>query len=173
MSATRSTTARRLARTLLGLVALAAAGTPALRAGEPLAPKAELPPWVDGGAPTAIALEMLDVPTKEEVGVPAYPGSRVIKTKEGVELARVDLISPDPPETISAWYAEHLEGWKHKEIGGVSYFWKGDGEFDPQDPAAGRKLVPIVAVTQPRSFAQTWRDTKGEIFIQYRLAGKN
>lgn len=53
-----------------------------------------------------------ELPTAEEVGIPAYPGSRVGMSGEsnGV-LSMVQLLSQDSPDKVIAWYKEHLDGW--------------------------------------------------------------
>ncbi|UCH98223.1 MAG: hypothetical protein JSV88_15630 [Candidatus Aminicenantes bacterium] len=86
---------------------------------EPFAPWAKLTP--EG----ASASQQQKIPTKAEVGIPAYPNAYIISLaamedkKIGKTLNIIHMVSPDSPEVILSFYKEKLmaiEGWKWDEI---------------------------------------------------------
>jgi len=52
------------------------------------------------------------VPDRDEVGVPAYPGSFYYQSNSDSKgrLMSVVLVSTDDPETVRSWYGEHYSG---------------------------------------------------------------
>lgn len=86
-------------------------------------------PWakLSNNAPKEIASRKYPVPTKEEVGVPSYPGAvitsvsapKVDTTKYEKEvLAFVHLVTSDPPSSVISFYKRTLtkdKGWNYSE----------------------------------------------------------
>jgi len=58
------------------------------------------------------------MPSKEEVGVPAYPGAYYYQSNENEEgkLMSIVLVSRDGPEKVRAWYKEKYSGKNKVEI---------------------------------------------------------
>lgn len=95
-------------------------------------------PWakLSSNAPKEISSRKYPVPSKDEVGVPAYPGaviSSVSAPKEDTVkyetevLAFVNLVSTDSPSNVVAFYQKKLtkaSGWTYSEE--YKTFVKGD-----------------------------------------------
>ncbi|MDX8408182.1 MAG: hypothetical protein R8L58_07345 [Mariprofundaceae bacterium] len=58
------------------------------------------------------------IPTKEEVKVPAYPGSFYYQSNSGMdgELLSVVLVSKDDPDTVRAWYKKNYSGTRKVSV---------------------------------------------------------
>lgn len=70
-----------------------------------------------------------DIPSKEKVGIPIYPGATFASAIEGSEGGlppSVNLISNDPPEKVRKWYENNLEGWNYSEK--LDLFYEGQKE---------------------------------------------
>ena len=71
------------------------------------------------------------IPSQEEVGIPAYPESRVTSAAGGgFNLPRVTLLSTSPLEEVVEFYKKSLDatGWKWNET--LSIFYQGDSVGD-------------------------------------------
>lgn len=95
-------------------------------------------------AMSKMMIEGANVPDRDSVGIPPYPGAKIFQTRDVGEmsvndetftaLAYVKLLSTDPVEKVVAWYKEQLPSYGHKDFYGTSWiFWKGDGDFKPMD----------------------------------------
>ena len=64
------------------------------------------------------------MPSKEEVGVPAYPGAYYYQSNEseGGKLMSVVLIAKDGPEKVRAWYKEKYSGKNKVEIKPFTFY---------------------------------------------------
>ena len=91
--------------------------------------QAQYAPWakLDSNAPKDISSRKYPVPTKDEVGIPAYPGAVIssvsapstdtTKYKQEV-LPFVILVSTDNPNNVVAFYKRNLtknKGWNYNE----------------------------------------------------------
>jgi hypothetical protein len=89
----------------------------------PIAPWAKL----SSDAPKEIASRKYPVPTKEEVGVPSYPGAVITSVSAPKEdttkyekevMAFVHLVTSDPPSSVISFYKNALtkdNGWNYSE----------------------------------------------------------
>lgn len=117
-------------------------------------------PWaaLSSDAPADIPAREYPVPTKEEVGIPAYPGAVIssvsapstdtIKYKQEV-LPFVNLVTTDSPENVIGFYKTYLtedKGWNYSEE--IQTFVKGPIS------SVSTGFVPTVAI----------RDESGEHF---------
>ena len=122
--------------------------------------QAQFAPWakLSLNAPKDISSRKYAVPTKDEVGIPAYPGAVIssvsapstdtTKYKQEV-LPFVILVSTDNPDNVVAFYKRNLtkeKGWSYNED--LKTFVKG------KDANALTGFVPTVAI----------RDESGENF---------
>ena len=98
-----------------------------------------------------------ELPTKEMVGIPAYPGSLFgSEGKSNGVLSTVQLIAKDSPEKVIAWYKKNLgKDWQFtpglatKEMGEVGVFVNTDNpKIDAFDSLKFRQ-IRIVRVTKP------------------------
>ena len=77
-----------------------------------------------------------EAPTKEQVGIPIYPGSYLgTTTDSNGELSSVQFVSKDSADKVIAWYQKNLgKGWKQahqlavSQIGEIGVFVKTDLE---------------------------------------------
>jgi len=84
------------------------------------------------------------VPDKSSVGIPPYPGAKILQTMDKSEmvvndekiktLPYIKLLSTDPVEKVIDWYKDHLKGYTYEDVFGVSWiFWKGHKKFNGLD----------------------------------------
>ena len=122
----------------LGLTVLTALAT------DPFAPKVDLPKNLQDRDMWANVVKQWVIPSKEEVGIPAYPGSVIVALKEkgwmeanGEKmdtLPAITLATADEPAKVAAFYKEKLADWKHKnQMGMFDIFWTGKDEFNNMD----------------------------------------
>ncbi len=117
-------------------------------AGEPYAPKVQVPKNVKPDSPEYMGVYMVrsaKVPDKAKIEVPPYPGAYVIQTrgkrkmevngKEYTCLHYIKLITMDEVNKVAAYYKDKLKGYKFKsEFGGsIQVYWKGKEKFNPID----------------------------------------
>ena len=168
-----------------GMPGTATTAQPGVAAGDPFAEKVLIPDT----APTdelanaefrlgAMLVQAAMVPGRNAVGVPAYPGARVVQTTgpgtgsmngEPFEaLPMVILLSEDAPEKIVAFYREVLPDWQYENMFLTDWFWSGGGEFHPleisgmETPAIG-----IIELGEVMKY-QIWPEAKTRIDFRYQ-----
>jgi hypothetical protein len=140
------------------------------------APKAELPAGADANSMIAAMLSNASVPETDAVGVPAYPGARVVQAMNvqnpvtRAQTGTVRLISNDSPEAVAAWYEENLTGWRRSEAMGMIGFGEGGREFNPMRPDTWG-VVPSVKIEGDDlyEYGQVWLGVQAVIEISYAL----
>lgn len=131
---------------------------------EPFAPKVDLPKNLENRDMWTNLVKQWVVPSKEEVGIPAYPGSVIValKDKSWMEangermetLPAITLATKDEPEKVTAFYKEKLADWKYKnQMDMFDIFWTGKDEFDNMDMTESA-TTPNIVIMQAFS-AQT------------------
>ena len=91
-----------------------------------------------------MVIEGANVPDRDSVGIPPYPGAKIFQTRDAGEMsvndetfktiAYVKLLSTDPVDQVVAWYKEQLKTYTFEDVFGVSWvFWKGKGKFNGLD----------------------------------------
>jgi hypothetical protein len=130
---------------LIGIGLILAMGSAVLAmAGEDFAPVVKLPEKLENRDMWVNMMKNWVVPSKEEVGFPAYPGSVIVALKgkswmesngERMEtLPTLTLATKDEPEKITAFYKEKLSDWKYKnQMSMFDIFWTGKDEFNNMD----------------------------------------
>lgn len=143
------------------------------------APKAAIPDAVRRDPAAAMevgVIEQAQVPSKDVVGVPAYPGAVVVGSttveearrmygEESMALPLVRVLSEAEPAAIASYYRERLgDDWHHAEKFGSHYFWTGQADLGMpalMDPAQARIQI---------GEASDWRvmpDARSDIFVVY------
>ena len=121
----------------------------------PFAPTVELPGNMEN---RDMWLDMIDkwvVPTKGEVGIPAFPNAYIIQVRKASTmkvgnktiktLPVITLATVDQPEKVVNFYREKLKGWDYGNDLMTRAFWEKDGHFDPLDPRK-TSTVPNVII---------------------------
>jgi hypothetical protein len=145
------------------------------------AAKLPIPEEVPDGPGAELGVSMLEsakVPSKSEVGVPAYPGARVMSTMgatamtvndERVEtLPAMAMLSTDETARVVEFYRGELSGWRHKEFMGSHWFWDGPADHDPMDFTAPYPSVAIMGIDGDDDLALMWPGIRTRIDIKYR-----
>jgi len=110
------------------------------------------------------------VPDRSAVGIPCYPGAKILQTKDVSEvemngqkyktLAYIKLLSTDPVDKIAAWYKEQLKGYTYEDLFGMPVFWKGKGKFNGLDMRQ-RMTIQNVGLSEPIPEMGYDKDMKG------------
>lgn len=149
----------RTALSILTLLTLALTASPLWA--EPFAPKVDVPAaMLDSrheAYTKAVGARDAEIPSRAEVGLPAFPGAKIMFTqrptaweingKQLKTLHRIYMGSKQPKNEIVSFYKAKLPGWGHVDKGGVHYFWKGNGPFDPFGESG--VVTPRVVVGEP------------------------
>ena len=136
-------------------------GSVASHAGEPYAPKVKVPSGIKEDSPayfSVMAVNAAIVPDKAAVGVPPYPGAKVIMTSSGMVMASnndkltclnaIQLLTTDAPDKVIAFYKKRLKDYRFKSrYGGIiNVFWKGAEKFNSADITQVCK-TPNISIT--------------------------
>lgn len=138
---------KRYVYAVLVIFFLALAVSPAV-GGEPYAPKVEPPAGIKVGTPEylgVMSINAAQVPHRSSVGVPPYPGARIVMTRgtskmkandvEYTCLQYLKMYAPDDGEKVASFFKEKLTDYKFKsEFGGmIRAFWKGPDDINTLD----------------------------------------
>lgn len=148
-------------------------------ADEPFAPKVNLPKKLENRNIWENMVKNWDVPSKEEVGIPAYPGSVIValKQKSWMEangekmdtLPSLILATSDEMEKVTVFYKEKLKDWKYKnQMGMFDIFWTEKDDFNNMDiteTATIQNLSIMEAMSAQTDFVP---DAKTAITIVYK-----
>ncbi len=122
---------------------------------EPFAPLVNIPDEMlqDGHDQyfNAMTARNSKIPSREEVGFPSYPGSRILfsqmenqTTENGEEVdlpKRIYMGTPDSVEQVVEFYKQNLEGWRYGEFYSTPTFYKKDGKFNPFEDMMTPRIV--------------------------------
>jgi hypothetical protein len=136
----------------------------------------ETPSGPDGEL-MVMAVRNASVPSASEVGVPAYPGARILATMAAGAMTQKSLpalamLSTDDIAAVLQFYQEKLAGWEHWEMIGNHMFWDGPEDSNPMDITGSFPLVGIVSVEESSTEAAIWPGVKTRIDIRYRAEGE-
>jgi len=115
--------------------------------GEPFAPKVNVPKNVKPGTMEAFDVGMVRaavVPDKMAVGMPSYPGAKVVQTMVDMSqmvngkkqncLPWIKLLSADPMNKIVEFYKTNAKGYQFKStMGIINTFWTDRKDLNPMD----------------------------------------
>jgi len=148
-------------------------------ADNPFAPKVNLPKKLENRDMWENLVKNWIVPSKEEVGIPAYPGSVIValKGKSWMEangekmdtLPAITLATSDEMAKVTAFYKEELKEWKYKnQMGMFDICWTGKEDFNNMDITEAA-TIPNLSIMKAMS-AQTdfLPDAKTVITIVYK-----
>ena len=79
-------------------------------------------------------------PSEEEIGVPYYPGADYIPSSGSGGLLLM-FATNDPPDEVTEFYKEKLQGWTYNELYGL--FWEGSGDLGYADILRSKKSVAV------------------------------
>lgn len=179
-----------IARVLFGLsVALVAGALPlsVCQAGAgPYAPVLNKTPPAPGSLEAQMAAlaaqlgppRVRRVPTVKEVGVPPYPGAKIEinagRLTQGngtyIHLPELDLLSPDPPAKVAAFYRGQLANWemsKDKTVIGGHEEWLFVGPWIKMKNGAQEHTMVSVDVAGKRDKKRYLPGAKTHIEIDY------
>jgi len=123
----------------------------------PLAPRNAFGKQAMASKGQTVADVQKQLPTKEMVGIPAYPGSYFgSEGRSDGELSTVQLIAKDSPDKVIAWYKKNLgKDWQYvpglitKELGEVGVFVETDNPNIDAFGSLKHRQIKIVKVTKP------------------------
>ena len=112
---------------------------------EPFAPRPEIPADIGDSYQVKTARDSI-IPSRERVGIPAYPGAVVIRTYaidqrppkyDGLPI--VELISADDYQKVVDYYKKELPKWRNAELLSAYYFaqYGNINFFKPEEPHVG------------------------------------
>jgi hypothetical protein len=126
-------------------------------ASESFAPKVELPKKLENREIWVNMMKNWVVPSKEEVGIPAYPGSVIValKDKSWMEvngekmetLPTISLATKDEMAKVTAFYKKNLSDWKYKnQMNMFDIFWTGKDEFNNMDISEAATIPNLIVM---------------------------
>lgn len=142
------------------------------------APKVTIPKKMENRDFWVNQINSWKIPSKEDVGIPAYPGALIVQFMEASTMTSNDkkletlpiivLETEDEQSKVAAFYKEKLADWKYEnKFEMFDVFWTGDGEFNFMDidQAATRPNVQLQNPVDPNRLMPT---SKTRIQIIYR-----
>ncbi len=147
-------------------------------ADELFAPKINLPKKLENRDIWENMVKNWVVPSKEEVGIPAYPGSFIVALKEKgwIEangkkmdtLPAITLATSDKMAKVTAFYKETLKDWKHKnQMGMFDIFWTGKDDFNSMDVTESATVPNLIIVEAMSAQTDFMPDAKTAITIVF------
>ena len=117
-------------------------------AAESFAPKVDPPKNMANRAMVVQMIEQWDIPSKETVGLPAYPGAVIVAYAGASEMTANDvkyktlpslaLSTVDEPAKVAAFYKEKLKDWRYeRSFDMFDVFWTGREKFNSLDIREG------------------------------------
>jgi hypothetical protein len=166
---------------MIGIGLILAMGLTVLTAlaAESFAPKVDLPKKLENRDMWVTMIKNWVVPSKEEVGIPAYPGSVIValKDKSWMEangekmetLPAITLATTDEPAKVTAFYKEKLADWKYKnEMNMFDIFWTGKDEFNNMDITEASTLPNLIIMAAFSAQTDFLPGAKTAITIVYK-----
>lgn len=168
---------------LIGMSLIIAMGLTVLTAlaAESFAPKVDLPKKLENRDMWVNMIKNWVVPSQEEVGIPAYPGSVIValKGKSWMEangdkmdtLPAITLATKDESAKVTAFYKEKLADWKYKnQMNMFDIFWTGKDEFNNMDMTEASTIPNLVIMEAFSAQTDFLPDAKTAITIVYKPA---
>jgi hypothetical protein len=148
-------------------------------ADESFAPKVKLPKNMENRAMWIQMIEKWDIPSKNTVGLPAYPGAVVVAYAAASEMTANDvkyktlpqlaLSTTDEPAKVAAFYKEKLKDWKYKrEFDMFDIFWTGPDEFNNLDVRESMTMPNITIMDSNPQENFFMPDAKTKITIVFK-----
>ena len=148
-------------------------------AGESFAPKITLPEKMEDRDMWLNMVEQWEVPDKEAVAVPAYPGAYIVACvgaswmkSDGVKtetLPVITLATEDDQATVTAFYKKNLADWSYKDSFGMfDIFWTGPDEFDNLDMTQAAITPNITVLKATAGQTDFMPEAKTVIIVVYK-----
>lgn len=148
-------------------------------ADEFFAPKVNPPKNMANRAMWVQMIEQWDIPSKDTVGLPAYPGAVIVAYKEASEMTANDvkyktlpqlvLSTMDEPANVAAFYKEKLKDWKYKrEFDMFDVFWTGGDEFNNLDIRESMTIPNIIIMESTAQTNEFMPEAKTKITIVFK-----
>jgi hypothetical protein len=146
---------------------------------EPFAPKIDLPEKMENRKIWVDIVESWNVPSKAEVGLPAYPGAFIVTLMESKEVIMNDdtlislpsmtLATTDDQAKVVSFYKEKLKDWKFKNSYDMfDIFWIGPDEFNNMDMSQAMTIPNIVIFGSTKGEPNFMPEAKTAITIVYK-----
>lgn len=163
---------------VLLLVAVSLGHSP-VPAEEPFAPKIDLPEKLENRKVWVDLVESWNVPGKDEVGMPVYPGAFIVALLDGgsvvmnddtiMTLPSITLATTDEQAKVVSFYKEQLKDWKYKNSYDMfDIFWIGPDEFNNMDMAQGMTIPNLVVFESTDGEPNFMPEAKTAITIVYK-----
>ncbi len=124
-----------------------------------------------------IMLESAEVPSANDVNVPAYPGAQLMSAMKGMKMTAngesmttwpaLSMLSDDEIVDVAAFYTEQLSEWRHKEMFGAHMFWNGDENSNPLDITGQFSLVSLAPIPDDDTIRTMWPKMRTRIDVRY------
>ena len=148
-------------------------------AAESFAPKVNPPKKMANRAMWVQMIDQWDIPSKETVGLPAFPGAVIVAykgasemTANGVKydtLPSLALSTMDEPTKVAAFYKEKLKDWKYERTFGMfDVFWTGREEFNSLDIREGMTTPNITIMESTPQTNEFMPEAKTKITIVFK-----
>jgi len=172
----------KLSRTLLLavlLLGISLLSSTTILAEDLFAPKINLPEKIDNRDNWVDLVESWTVPSKEEVGIPAYPGSFIVALMDAqamvvnddtiMALPSITLAVIDEQAKVVDFYKEELKDWKYKNSFGMfDVFWLGPDDFNNMDMNQGMTIPNLVVFESTDGEPNFMPEAKTAITIVYK-----
>ncbi|MDH4221026.1 MAG: hypothetical protein OEY18_02175 [Candidatus Aminicenantes bacterium] len=127
--------------------------------------------WVD-------MIMQWEIPSKESVGIPPYPGAVIIAVKEASEMIANDekyktlpmltLSTFDEPAKVAAFYKDKLKDWKYdRQFDMFDIFWKGPDDFNHLDIRQTAIVPNVIVFKSSPKLNEFMPDAKTQITIVF------
>jgi hypothetical protein len=146
---------------------------------EPFAPKITLPEKIENRDNWVNLVESWTVPSKEKVGIPAYPGAFIVALMDSgpmevnddtiMTLPSITLATEDEQAKVVSFYKEKLKEWKYKNSFDMfDIFWDGPDEFNNMDMTQGMTIPNLVVFGSTDGEPNFMPEAKTAITIVYK-----
>jgi hypothetical protein len=148
-------------------------------AAETFAPKVNPPKNMANRAMWVKMIEQWDIPSKETVGLPAYPGAVIVAYLGASEMTANDvkfetlpsftLSTVDEPAKVAAFYKEKLKDWKYERTFDMfDVFWTGLEKFNSLDITESMTTPNIIIMESTPQTNEFMPEAKTKITIVFK-----
>jgi len=146
---------------------------------ELFAPKITLPEKMENRDTWVDMVNGWTVPSKVQVGLPAYPGAFIVALMDGgsmvvnddtiATLPSITLSTFDDQAKVVSFYKEKLKDWKYKNSFDMfDIFWDGPDDFNNMDMTQGMTIPNIVVFESTDGEPNFMPEAKTAITIVYK-----
>jgi hypothetical protein len=147
-------------------------------ADESFAPKVDLPKKMANRQMWLDMIKQWEIPSKETVGLPAYPGAVIVAFAGASEMTANDvkyktlpsltLSTLDEPEKVVAFYKDKLKDWNYdRQFDMFDIFWKGPDDFNHLDIRQTATMPNVIVFKSSPKLNEFMPDAKTQITIVF------